>query len=137
MKAKKLTPAELQLLAWFKLRPMQKVSASELRDESEAIWGRVLQDGPRVARSLWEHGMLERKNGTTAPYWYVGQGSYAKAAEQRQQALFAQTIRATKSRILALENFAEQPTLMSVSKARDLKSLCVLVLEKLKAYEVG
>jgi len=137
MKSKKLMPAELQLLAWFKLRPMQKVSAAELRDDSKAIWGRVLQDGPRVARSLWEQGMLERKNGTTAPYWYVGQGSHAKAAVQRQQALFAQTIRATKSRILALENFARQPDVMSESKARELKRFCTSVLEKLEAFEAG
>jgi hypothetical protein len=137
MKTKKLTPAEVQLLAWFKLRPMQKVSAAELRDDSEAIWGRVLQDGPRVARSLWEHGLLERKNGTTAPYWYVGQRSHAKVATQRQQALFAQTIRATRSRILALETFVEQPNVMSESKARDLKKLCISMLEKLKAFEAG
>jgi hypothetical protein len=137
MKTKKLTPAELQLLAWFKLRPLQKVSAAELRDQSEAIWGRILQDGPRVARSLWEHGKLERENGTRAPYWYVGQGSHAKVAVQRQQALFAQTVRATKSRVLTLESFAEQSDLMSASKARDLKRFCVSVLEKLKAFEAS
>ena len=82
VKVDQLTPAEEQLLEWFKKRPMQKVSAEELRDDAESIWGRSLLDGPRVARSLWERGLLERNNGTRAPYWYVSSADHKKVAAE-------------------------------------------------------
>ena len=130
-----LTRVELQLLRWFQKRPMQKISAEELRNQAESIWGRSLQDGPRVARSLWERGLLERNNGTRAPYWYVSSADHQKVGERRQQALALQTLSATRSRIQALAHYASQPNMMTTAKAEAMARFCKIALEELEKLE--
>ncbi len=135
VKVNQLTPAEEQLLEWFKKRPMQKVSAEELRDDAESIWGRSLLDGPRVARSLWERGLLERNNGTRAPYWYVSSADHKKVAAERQRTLLLQALSATRSRIEALAHYANQPDVMTKAKAEAVKRFCIGALEGLEEAE--
>jgi hypothetical protein len=131
----KLTPAEGRLLVWFKQRPMQKVSAEELRDHAETIWGRSLLDGPRVARSLWERGLLERNNGTKAPYWYVPSADHKEIAIERQRTLLSQALNATRSRIEALARYANQPNVMTRTKAEAVKRFCTVALKGLEEVE--
>lgn len=132
MKDNQLTPAEQQLLEWFKRRPLQKVSAEELRDDALSIWRRQMLDGPRVARSLWEKGLLERKNGTKAPYWYVPSADHKLKAVERQRALFLQALKAARSRIEALAHYAETPNVMSKERAEAMKKFCIFALEELE-----
>jgi len=136
LKNKDLTSVEEQLLKWFEKRPMQKVSAEELRDEAKAIWGRSLLDGPRVARLLWEKGLLERNNGTRAPYWFVSMSNRENTVVDRERALFAQAIKATRSRIKALAVYADRPNVVSTNKAVALREFCALAIEQLDAAEL-
>jgi hypothetical protein len=114
---------------------MQKVSAEELRDHAETIWGRSLLDGPRVARSLWERGLLERNNGTKAPYWYVPSADHKKIAIERQRTLLSQALNATRSRIEALAHYANQPNVMTKTKAEAVKRFCTVALKGLEEVE--
>ena len=131
-----LRPIEAQLLAWFQKRPMQKIAASELRDGALEIWGRKLEDGPRVARSLWERGLLERQNGTRAPYWYVPTIDHHKSALARQRALLTQAHKAAISRLIALAEYSSHQQLMGKQTAIDLSSVCKDAIAQLKKVKI-
>ena len=136
MKQDDLRPIEAQLLAWFQKRPMQKIAASELRDGASEIWGRRLEDGPRVARSLWERGLLERQNGTRAPYWYVPSIDHQKSALARERALLIQAHKAAISRLIALAEYSSHQNLMGQQAASDLSSACRDAISQLKKVKL-
>jgi hypothetical protein len=136
MNMDELRPIEVQLLAWFQKRPMQKIAASELRDGALEIWGRKLEDGPRVARSLWERGLLERQNGTRAPYWYVPTIDHHKSALARQRALLIQAHKAAISRLIALAEYSTHQQLMGKQTAIDLSSVCKDAIAQLKKVKI-
>jgi hypothetical protein len=136
MNKDELRPIEAQLLAWFQKRPMQKIAASELRDGAFGIWGRKLEDGPRVARSLWERGLLERQNGTRAPYWYVPTIDHQKSAVARQRALLIQAHKAAISRLIALAEYSSHQNLMGQQAASALNSACRDAIVQLKKVKI-
>lgn len=127
-----LSPNEAKLLAWFQKRPMQKVDASELRDGALDIWGTQLQDGPRVARLLWVRGLLERQNGTRAPYWFVPTNDHNGIALVRKHALLIQAHKAAISRLIALAEYASDHQLMPSQTASDLSRICKDAISQLR-----
>lgn len=136
MKNDELTMVEAQLLAWFQQRPMQKIAASELRDGALEIWGKKLEDGPRVARLLWERGLLERQNGTRAPYWYDPAMDHPMTKLSRQRALLIQAHKAAISRLNALAQYSFQTNLMGKQAASDLGSACREAISQLKKVKL-
>ncbi len=136
MKKDELSPIESELLGWFQKRPMQKIAAAELRDDAVKIWGRKVEDGPRVARSLWERGLLERQNGTRAPYWYLPSVDRGKSAQDRERALLLQAHKAAISRLIALSEYAARPNVMSRQAALELSSACKEALNQLKKVKL-
>lgn len=132
MKNDELATIETQLLAWFQKRPMQKIAASELRDGAVQIWGRKIEDGPRVARLLWERGLLERQNGTRAPYWYDPSIDHQRSKLARQRALLIQAHKAAISRLVALAEYSSRTNLMGKQAASELSSACREAISRLK-----
>jgi hypothetical protein len=136
MKNDELTTVQAQLLAWFYKRPMQKIAASELRDGALEIWGKKVEDGPRVARSLWERGLLERQHGTKAPYWYDPAIDHQKAKLERQRVLLIQAHKAAISRLAALAEYSSRTDLMGKQAASDLSSACREAINQLKKVKL-
>lgn len=130
-----LSVAEKLLLDWFKARPKVATRAHELRDSAELIWHKPYQDAPRVARSLWEKGYLER-SGSKDPYWYVPNVDHAAVAVARQHALLQKAVSTIESHLLKLQEFAVLPGLLPESTSRDVVQYCERGRSELKRLKL-
>jgi sugar-specific transcriptional regulator TrmB len=133
--SEELSLAEKLLLEWFKARPRVPTRARELRDSAELIWEKPYQDAPRVARSLWEKGYLER-SGSKAPYWYVPDVDHENVAIARQHETLRKAVTTIESHLLKLQDFAVIPGLLPESTSRDVIMFCERGRSELKRMKL-
>ena len=53
-----LNESEKALFNWFVQQPRRAIAAKEIREKANENWNKQVEDGPRVARKLWEYGLL-------------------------------------------------------------------------------
>ena len=123
MSRDELSEAEKVLLDWFSARPKVSTSSHEMREASELIWKRPYQDAPRVARSLWEKGFLERTGGKD-PYWYEPNLDHDEVAKERQRLILEKTVKTIESHLLKLSEYASRPGLLPQSVAENVNAFC-------------
>lgn len=118
-----LNETEKALLNWFAQQPRRAIAAREIREKANEIWKNQIEDGPRVARKLWEFGLLERAGGK-APYWFDPALDHDEVMITRRIMLYRRTLKAVRSQLQELIEYAATPGIVSPDSARMLAKIC-------------
>ena len=118
-----LNETEKALYNWFSQQPLKAVSSKEIREKAIVIWKEKIEDGPRVARKLWEYGLLERAGGK-APYWFDPNVDHVRERNVRQVALFRRTLKSVYAQLQALSEYAASPGVLPLETGRRLAKIC-------------
>ena len=118
-----LNESEKALFNWFVQQPRKAIAAKEIREKANEIWNKQVEDGPRVARKLWEYGLLERAGGK-APYWFEPSVNHDEVMAARRIMLFRRTLKSVRLQLQALSEYAATPGIVSPDIARKLAQVC-------------